>query len=329
MPRATVSRGDDGYINVDACGDSNSSTTYETIRTHFLETPMVALFDPDAARLAAFERWLPEWTKAHAPALTSHVRLGAGPQLWSIAQGYPRVIIGMCVARHPLLGFHPVLRRLYAAAAEPAWATGPLQLVVASPDDLGDPVVPGVRIVDARTWHASWRDHRQWTDGVAALLKRRLRRAPFGPGSDYLTCVTEALAFAWDANARTNLRLHDGASVRTVDAHFWTRSSRLRGDEHIADISPRRRVFVEAKNQRLPAGEAAVGELHERLMRMPAGTAGVLVAPHGVSAPAQRLLARLQEQGALLYSLSDAQLCALIDARAAASAEGGFGAIAP
>lgn len=317
MPRATVSRADDGYINVDTCGDSNSSTTYETIRTRFLETPMVALFDPDAARLAAFERWLPEWTKAHAPALTAHVRLGAGPQPWSVAQGGPRVLIGLCVARHPLLGYHPVLRRLYAAAAESAWATGPLHLVLASPDDLGDPVVPGVQIFDARTWHASWREHRQWADGVAARLKRLLNRAPYGSSGAYLTCVTEALAFTLDASVRTSLRLHDGARVRTVDAYLWTRSSWLRRDGRIAEAPPRRRVILETKNQRLPAGEAAVGELHERLMRMPVGTTGVLVAPHGVTAPAQRLLVRFQEQGALLYSKSDAQLCALVDAQAA------------
>ena len=58
---------DNRCLNVTAPGDSNPSTTYENIRSHFPDTPMVTLLDPDAARLAAFERWLPEWMKIHAP----------------------------------------------------------------------------------------------------------------------------------------------------------------------------------------------------------------------------------------------------------------------
>lgn len=122
---------------------------------------MVSLIDPSLPRLRTFIRWLPQWLACEAPDLSSHEPLGFAPQILQSSDA-PATILGVCLASpHPVNGIHAVVRRLYAAAAQPAWMARPISLVLASPDDLGDPVLPGVRVLDAATWWNTWERHRR------------------------------------------------------------------------------------------------------------------------------------------------------------------------
>lgn len=290
---------------------------------------MVLPIDADTARLLAFERWLPDWLATHEPTMGAHARIGMHPQLCRPSPERPAVLLGLCVARHPLLGFHAVLRRLYAAAAEPSWTTKPLRLVLASPDDLGDPVLPGVEVLDARTWQASWHEHGQWTTGVAARLTRRLRQAPYAPHRDYLDRVIDMFCFALDARVDSTDAARRGPRRRCSDV-------RLRWSSTDADRAPgvvraftTQRWLVETKNQRSPAGELAVHELRERLAHEPSSTTGLLVAPHGVTSGARQLLADLRAGGLSVFAGDDATLAGMVDSRERACRDGKDGAPLP
>lgn len=77
-------------------------------------------------------------------------------------------IVWRCRATdHTDEGFLGTLDRLFAAArAQPALRR--CRLVLASPDDLGDPRVRGVEVVDARAWLETWDIQHRCAEGVAA-----------------------------------------------------------------------------------------------------------------------------------------------------------------
>lgn len=154
---------------------------------------------------------------------------------------------------------------------------------------------------------------------MAARLKRRLRRAPYGPRSDYLACVTDALTFALDARVEPRRGLDDCLSVRRPDATLCIPRIWDEDGQGVRSALSGQPVVLEVKNHQRPAGEASVQELLEQLTHWPPNTADLLIAPNGVTPSAERSLGQLRAVGCLVYSSNDARLTALVDARATGS----------
>lgn len=244
------------------------------------------------------------------------------------------VVLWLCDASDdPHYGFQGTVARLYRTVRRhPALQS--CRLVLASADDLSDPMLHGVDVVDAQAWLSTWGQHRAWAEGIAARLKRLLRRAARGSGPaavDLGSVAADTMRFLFRPTL-IPLPVLDGSRRRgRPDGLFAVTTSNEVGAPHWP--LPGGHVVVEASAT--PFGRLqAVHQLTGYLDALGGPGLGVLVTSDEVGPDVFAALAAHARTGDRLLSLSAGALVALIDAqlahwqgRAALGAAGGLEAI--
>lgn len=279
-------------------------------------------FDNDAARLRAFQAWFVAWIRReanlragdliHAPtAEAANDLFYAAPPSAS-----PWVLWTCAASDDPWHGFQATLVRLYRTIRQHPELQA-CRLVLASPDDLGDPSLYGVEVFDAAVWMEHWELGLPWTDGVAARLKRRLRQTMRGGGAalgDLGALARDTLRFLFTPNLRCALAETGEASVHRPDARFVVGPP---GPDVTGPWAfPDGGVIVEAAQA--PTGTAqSVYQLAVYLDAAPQGALGVLFSRRDLSAEALRVVHTCAHRGLRILPLTAEALVALIDSQLA------------
>lgn len=163
---------------------------------------MAASDSPDAERLRAFTHWLVPWLQSREPqpvdVFLAPTAASANDVFYAVPCK-PSVVVWTCTGTDdPWHRFQAAVVRLYRTVRQHSELQG-CRLVLASPDDLGDPSLHGVEVLDAKAWLATWETQGLWAEGIAMRLRRLLRQAirRAGAGPDIGPLATDVLRFVF------------------------------------------------------------------------------------------------------------------------------------
>lgn len=273
-------------------------------------------------RLDEFAGWLGDWLGAVEngwPAYYNPEYWPSGPdRILKQPQGSGRrdLAIWICTGTlHAHFGFQSTVQRLDAAVrAQPDLRH--YDWIIASPDDLRDPTLDRVDILDAKRWLSEWELHRRWAEGIADRLKRLLDETPpGGDGKDFQLLVCDVFRFLFYP-ALNYPRLESpsliGTQRRDILFAFGTAPSSIW--PQLAHRMNASNLVVEAKNwsPRLPP-DMLMG-LRAYLKPYSPGQLGVMATRIGLTDQAWKQVRDYTREGIAILPIDDPTMIQMIDA---------------
>jgi hypothetical protein len=278
----------------------------------------------DQERLSDFDDWLGDWLGAGVGERPSYQELygisspAPDRMSYSAPGGGPDTAIWTCLATDdPEHGFEATIARIRVAWGNPELQT--FNFLIASPDDLGDPALDGISILDAKNWLESWESHRAHAYGIGARLKRLLKQLGTGNANDlpfqYEVLVKDIFRFLffpglYDPWSRA--RQANGAQVR--DIIFAIKHHTDNVWEQLALRHAANNLVIEVKNYQDELSTPPGQQLRSYLNPHTPGNLGVLASRHGPNANSLKELKSKATQGVAMLPMSDATLIEMIDA---------------
>ncbi|MDQ7995193.1 MAG: hypothetical protein AAGC76_04995 [Luteibacter sp.] len=273
---------------------------------------------PDAKRLRTFGQWLIPWLRRrerdecldwfHASMAPS-----VNDALYSPPSKPPLALWSCTATDDPWHGFQATVVRLYQTIRQHPELQA-CRLVLASPDDLGDPSLYGVEVFDAKAWLATWETQGLWAEGIAMRLRRLLRQAirRAGAGPDIGPLATDVLRFVFSPGLLD--QTWQATACYRPDALFRVVAGTLNRMEPWR--FPPGHVVMDAPTPSA-ATNAGVHQLAAYVDAIEGPTLGLLVTERDLPPSAIRALQTHAHHGTRIIPLSVPALLALLEAHVA------------